>query len=376
MSHVVEVRDIEDLAEFRLAWNLLLPETPGASFFHTLDWLETYWRHFGHDQQLRVLVVRSAGTVVGIVPLVIRRERYRLGTLRVLTYPLDNWATWYGPIGPHTSLTMLAAMQHLRRAKRDWDMLELRWAGPETAERGRTARAMRTANMLSASSEYQTTSIVDFPNTWEEFLAGKSSTLRRQFRRTLKLIYEDRGGQFTRHRPAPAREGDGDPRWDLYEMCETAALASWQGSATNGNTLTHDRVRDYCRDAHATAARLGMVDVNILSLGDRPAAFLYNYHYQGRIIGLRTGYDATAGHDGVGSAVILKSIEDSIARGDELIDFGPGEREHKRRLRTRIAASYRLNYTPPGSIRSQAVSWSRWAKRRWQERKAAVVAAS
>jgi CelD/BcsL family acetyltransferase involved in cellulose biosynthesis len=371
MSHVVEVRDIEDLAEYRLAWNALLPETPGASFFHTLDWLETYWRHFGHDQKLRVLVVRSSGAVVGIVPLCIRRERYRLGSLRVLTYPLDNWGTWFGPIGTHPSITMLAAMQHLRRAKRDWDMLELRWTGPESAERGRTARAMRAANMLSVTSEYQTTSIIDLPKTWDNFISAKSSTLRRQLRRTLKQVYEERGGQFIRHRPAPAREGDGDAGWELYEMCETAALASWQGSATNGNTITHDRVRDYCRDAHETAARLGMVDVNILLLEDRPAAFLYNYHYQGRITALRTGYDASAGHDGVGSALILKSIEDSITRGDSLIDFGPGEREHKRRLRTRTEASYRLNFTPLGSLRSQAVNWSRRIKQRWQKRKVA-----
>jgi CelD/BcsL family acetyltransferase involved in cellulose biosynthesis len=372
MSHVVEVRSIEDLAEYRLAWSALLPETPGASFFHTIDWLETYWRHFGHEQQLRVLIVRSGGAVVGIVPLCIRHERYRLGKLRVLTYPLDNWGTWFGPIGPHPAITMLAAMQYLRRAKRDWDMLELRWSGPESCD-GRITRSMRAANMLSAKSEYQTTSIIDLPKTWDEFLSGKSSTLRRQFRRTLKQTYEDRGGQFVRHRPAPAREGDGDPNWDVYDMCETAALASWQGSATNGNTITHDRVRDYCRDAHGVAARLGMVDVNILLLEDRPAAFLYNFHYQGRITALRTGYDSSAGHDGVGSALILKSIEDSIARGDELIDFGPGEREHKRRLRTRTESSYRLNYTPVGSLRSQAVNWSRWAKQRWQARKVAAA---
>jgi len=376
MSHVIEINDIEDLAQYRMAWNALLPETPGASFFHTIDWLETYWRHFGHDQKLRVLVVRSGGATIGIVPLCIRKERYKLGTLRVLTYPLDNWGTWFGPIGPHPAMTMLAVTQHLRRAKRDWDMLELRWVGPEQSDRGRTARAMRTANLLSEKNEYQITSIVDLPKNWDDYIAGKSSTLRRQFRRTLKQIYEDRGGQFVRHRPDPARAGDGDPRWDLYEMCETAALASWQGSVTNGNTITHDRVRDYCRDAHEVAARLGMVDVNVLLHENKPVAFLYNYHYRGRITALRTGYDASAGHDGVGSALILKSIEDSISRGDELIDFGPGEREHKRRLRTRTETSYRLTYTPLGSFKSQAVSWSRWAKKRWQERAATAKVAA
>jgi CelD/BcsL family acetyltransferase involved in cellulose biosynthesis len=366
MAEVLEINDIEDLSQYRLAWNALLPETPGASFFHTIDWLETYWRHFGQDQKLRVLVVRSAGSTVGIVPLCVRRERYRLGTLRVLTYPLDNWGTWFGAISPYPAATMLAAMQHIRRATRDWDMIELRWTGPEKEDRGRAARAMRAANLLTAKQEYQTTSIVDLPESWDEFVAGKSSTLRRQFRRTLRQMFEERGAEFVRHRPAPAREGDGDPRFDLYGMCEEAAQASWQGTVTNGNTLTHARVRDYCRDAHAAAARLGMVDVNVLQLEGRPAAFLYNYHYQGRITALRTGYDASAGNDGVGSALILKSIEDSIHRGDRQIDFGPGEREHKRRLRTRTETSYRLTYTPLGSWRSQAVRWGRWVKQRWE----------
>jgi CelD/BcsL family acetyltransferase involved in cellulose biosynthesis len=375
MADVIEINDIEELSQYRLAWNSLLPETPGASFFHTIDWLETYWRHFGHDQKLRVLVVRASGSPVGIVPLCVRKEKYRLGTLRVLTYPLDNWGTWFGPISPYPAMTMLAAMQYIRRAKRDWDMLELRWTGPETTDRGRSARAMRAANLLTEKREYQVTSIIDLPKNWDEFVAGKSSTLRRQFRRTLRQIYEERGGEFVRHRPAPAREGDGDPRWDLYEMCEAAAQASWQGSVTSGNTITHERVRDYCRDAHEAASRLGMVDLNILKLDDRPAAFLYNYHYQGRITALRTGFDPSAGHDGVGSALVLKSIEDSIARGDELIDFGPGEREHKRRLRSRTETSYRLTYVPFGSFRSQAVRLGRWAKSRWHERASRHAAA-
>ena len=92
--------------------------TPDATFFKTFDWLDTYWRHFGHDQKLRVLIVYSAGEPLGILPLCVRAEPYRLSKVRVLTYPLDNWSTWFGPIGPNPASTMLAAMQHLRRTPR------------------------------------------------------------------------------------------------------------------------------------------------------------------------------------------------------------------------------------------------------------------
>ncbi len=367
MVDIVEVNDVEELAQYRMLWNSLFPGTPNATFFHTFDWLDTYWRHFGHDQKLRVLIVYAAGQPIGILPLCVRTETYRLSKVRVLTYPLDNWATWYGPIGPNPASTMLAVMQYLRGTPRDWDMMELRWVADDDTQGGKSARAMRVANMLSGKQEYQWTSLIDIPASWEEYLAGKSPSVRRQFQRTIRDFFADGNGEYIRYRPSPATEGDGDPRWDLYAKCETVAYASWQSRMENGNTLTHDRVREYFRASHAVAARLGMLDVNVLVVDDEPLAFLYGYHYQGHVTAIRTGFDAS--HDnGAGSALTLQTIRDSCHRGDRVIDFGTGEREHKRRLRTRTESTYRLTYTPIDSWRSQTVRFSRWAKRQWPQR--------
>jgi CelD/BcsL family acetyltransferase involved in cellulose biosynthesis len=372
MVEVIEVNDLETLQQYRLVWNSLFPGTPNASFFHTFDWLDTYWRHFGHDQKMRVLIVYAAQQPIGILPLCVRTEPYRVNKVRVLTYPLDNWSTWYGPIGPNPASTMMAAMQHIRTTPRDWDMIELRWVPADSTQGGKTARALRVANMFSEKQEYQWTSIVDLPATWDEFLSGKSQSLRRQFRRTLRDLFADGTAEYVRHRPLSAAEGDGDPRWDLYAMCESVAQASWQSHVVHGNTLTHDRVREYFHAAHAAAARIGMLDVNVLAVEGRPAAFLYGYHYQGNVTALRTGYDAS-NSNGIGSALMLKSIEDSCNRGDRMIDFGPGEREHKRRLRTRTESTYRITYTPLSSWRSQTVRLSRWAKTKLAKRTAAAA---
>jgi hypothetical protein len=258
---------------------------------------------------------------------------------------------------------MLAAMQHIRRTPRDWDMIELRWVADDATQGGKTARAMRCARLFREKREYQQTSIVDVPSSWDEYLAGRSPSLRQQFSRTLRDVFADGRAEFIRHRPAPASEGDGDPRWDLYEMCEVVAQASWQSHVTHGNTLTHDRARDYLRAAHAAAARIGMLDMNVLTIDGRPAAFLYGYHTHGHISALRTGCD-TSISGGVAMALMLKAIEDSCRRGDVTIDFGPGEREHQHLLRTRVVPTYRLTYTPLDSLRSQAVRLSRWAKSR------------
>jgi CelD/BcsL family acetyltransferase involved in cellulose biosynthesis len=363
MAEVVEINDVDELAQYRMLWNSLFAGTPNASFFLTFDWFETYWRHFGCDQKMRVLVVYSLGEPLGIVPLCVRRERYRVGNVRVLTYPLDNWSTWFGPIGPNPASTMLAAMHHIRHSPRDWDMIELRWVPDEGVQGGKTARAMRVTNQFSAKQEYEATSLVELGCTWEQFLSHKSHTLRRHFQRTVREFADGNRYEYIRHRPFPATQGDGDPRWDIYAMCEAIALDSWQSQVTRGNTLTHDRVREYFRDAHSAASRLGMADVSMLTVDGRPAAFLYGYHWQNNVTGLRTGFDSSIG-DGLGTALMVRAIHDSCHRGDHVIDLGPGEREDKRRLRTRTETTYRISYTPIDSWRSQAVRFSRWAKNR------------
>jgi CelD/BcsL family acetyltransferase involved in cellulose biosynthesis len=363
MIEVVEINDVEELSHYRLVWNSLFAATPEASFFLTFDWFDTYWRHFGHDQKMRVLVVYAAGEAIGIVPLCVRRETYRLSKVRVLTYPLDNWSTWFGPVGPNPATTMLAVMQHIRRTPRDWDMMELRWVASEGVQGGKTARAMRIAGMFSEKREYETTSLVDVPAVFDAYLASKSYQLRRLWRRFGRELFADGRAEYIRHRPQPASEGDGDAGWYAYAMCETVARASWQSKVEHGNTLTHERVREFFQATHAVAARLGMVDMSVLVVDGRPAAFLYGYHCRNNVIGLRTGFDASIG-DGLGSALMLKTIEDSCQRGDRVIDLGAGEREHKRRLRTRTETTYRLTYTPVGSWRSQAVRISRWARGR------------
>ncbi len=363
MIDVQEINDLEELAGYRLAWNSWLANSPRATFFNTFDWLENYWRHFGENQKLRALIVRSAGVPIGILPLCVRRERHRLGSARVLTYPLDGWGSWYGPIGSEPAVTMLAAMQHIRRTKRDWDLVDLPSTAPPARDGARVGRSMRVVGLISEQSAYDTRSLVEFNGGWDSYLASKSSKVRHDLRRVLRRSFDNPDFEIIRHRPAPAREGDGNPAWDLFAMCQQVALASWQANSTTGTTLTHDRVRHFLRDAHAIAARNGMLDMNLLLVDGRPAAFAYNYHFHGRLTGLRFGYDASLGISGFGTALLLRSIEDSFTRGDHSLDLGPGETRFKQRLRTDSEAIYRMTYAPLGSWRSQVVRVSRWAKR-------------
>jgi CelD/BcsL family acetyltransferase involved in cellulose biosynthesis len=373
MASVEEINRIEELAGFRPVWDALLARTDGRSFFHTLPWLEVYWEHFGAGQRLRALIVSDRGELIGIMPLVVRAERTRLGSVRVLTYPLDDWGSFYGPIGPQPEATLAAGLAHVRRTPRDWDILELRWIDPAGPYGRQTERAMRAAGFQACRSVWDYTAVIDLNGGWGAYLAGRSSKWRSNLRRTERRLGRQGRVDYLRYRPRGQAHGEEDPRWDLYDLCEEIARRSWQGSSTSGTTLSHESVRQFLRSVHAVAARAGAVDLNLLLLDGRPLAFAYNYYWRGHVYGLRAGYNAELSREGAGNLLLARAIEDSFRRGELLYDLGARYIEGKRPLLTRIVPIFRYSHFHPGTPRTLLLRMKRWLQARRFRQEAACA---
>ncbi len=359
MTRVVEINDLESLAGFRLLWGMLLRQTPGASFFQSIDWLETYWRHFGHDQRLRVLVVYAAGDPVGILPLVVRKEPMRLGSVRVLTYPLHDWASFYGPIGPNPTATLIAGLGHVRRTVPDWDLLDLRWVDADR-DAGRTQRALAMKRLSATAAVWAQSAQIELTGTWDDYLAGRKRKFRENLRRAERQLALRGRVSYFRWRPQGTAWGDDDPRWDLYDACQHLAERSWQGDSKSGTTLSHLTVRPFLRNAHVAAVRAGAADLSLLLVDDAPVAFAYGYHYGGYVYGLRTGYDRQQAGEGAGTVLFARQICDSFERGDRVFDLGAEYLECKRNWMTRLATSLHYTHFRSGALRGQALRLKRW----------------
>lgn len=171
MARVIEINHAEQLEPYRLAWTALLAETPGASFFQTLDWLTIFWKHFGEEHRLRVLIIEAAGRPIGIVPLCVRVQRRQFGRVRVLTYPLDGWGTRYSPIGRARAAILTMAMRHLAASPRDWDVIDLPWVDADGHDRGRTARALEGAGLPSVQTPATISSLITIEGSWDAYVA-------------------------------------------------------------------------------------------------------------------------------------------------------------------------------------------------------------
>lgn len=334
-----------------------MEETPRASFFSTFDWLTCYWKHFGNAQRLRVLAVHSHNRIVGILPLVVRTEVFRIGPVRILTYPLHDWGTFYGPIGPNSTATLLAGFRHIRETRRDWDLLELRWIDNARIDKGRTELALRQVGLRPKLTHWKPTAQISLAGDWQTYWQSRKAKWRENVRRNERALARRGRLRLVKYRS----NADGvEPRWDFFDSCVDIARQSWQGSSHTGTTMSHESIYSFLRDSHEIAARLGALDVNLLYLDEAPIAFTYNYFWRGNVEGLRMGRRDGAQYDGAGTVLMCFAIRQSFELKDRYYDLGADYLSAKQNWLTSVVPSYRCTFFPWTSPRTQLLRLKRW----------------
>lgn len=372
MTTIHEIRTPEELSALGDEWSQLWSATTGATFFQTLPWLLSYWRHYGAGQRLKTLCVRQDGQLTGVLPLVIRGEASWLGPVRVLTYPLDYWGSFYGPLGANTAATLRSALDYLANAPRDWDVVDLRWIDADGRDAGQTQAAFEGAHWACQCMSHAIVPMIDLSAGWDAYWASRKSRFRCEASRVARRLAQRGTVRLVRHRPAGAAHEQADPRWDLYDDCVQVARRSHHVLGDNGVGLTHPRGGPLLRELHAEAVRLGLVDVCLLYVDDRPVAFNYNYLHQGYVCGLRRAFDPSCS-DGAGTTLMWRMLEDGAARGDQTVDLGPDYLQTKRYWQSFQRHSYRYLYYPRSNPRAQALHLGRWVRQHLEKRRAPLA---
>jgi CelD/BcsL family acetyltransferase involved in cellulose biosynthesis len=65
---ITEVNNLNDFASLQDAWNDLLQRS-SHTVFSTYEWLFTWWRHFGNNRHLIILLAEEDNKLIGVAPL-------------------------------------------------------------------------------------------------------------------------------------------------------------------------------------------------------------------------------------------------------------------------------------------------------------------
>jgi hypothetical protein len=266
-----------------------------------------------------------------------RRSETSLGSLRVLSYPVDGDTVTFGPIGPNSAATLSTAMRHLRASRRDWDVIDLCGIDSQGLDHGRTRNALSSHGFKARRTGWQTAARIDFDQTIPIESLDESS---------------HDGLEFVRHRPVGTYLGDADSRWDLFATLETL-----------GDEAVSPK-QQARRARHPLAVATGTSDLALLYQDDVAVAGAYGFHVDGHVEIDEITVAPGAPENAV-TLLLEQLLADSRERDDTSYTFsGSALREEVEQLATSSIQTDRLRYFAKTSLRSQLTRLTEGV-RRW-----------
>lgn len=320
MSSVVAYRELDQLDQLRLAWNALLGETDEATLFQTLEWYQFSLRTLRPNWRPCVLVAKSLGKPIGILPLCIEETRTRWGTLRKLVPPPATEGASFRPIGRQVTATIVTVARFLRQHPRWWDVAE--WTGIERQgwDRGRTEDAFANAGIRWNSNGQRLVARERLADP--EHGQPPAGTEIGCFGSRPSTEVAARGGNWStvELRPVAARFGDGDPQWPWFDRWINEI--AWEHLTINIPTDLDPRI--FLEQLHSFASERGVGKILVVRHKEVAVGFQYQLIWDGAVIVAAEGQqaDSAGRRNRVFQEVIHQEVCDSGRRdGDRWIEF-------------------------------------------------------
>lgn len=346
-----EINEIEGFRSLRESWNELLKNSPDNNIFLTWEWLFTWWRHFGNNHELKILIVKESGKIIGIAPLMLSRYGKSIFTVNIIeNICAVRWCDYSGFIveknRPQALDMLLGYLGNILKDNRyilrisnipdHSGFLQLLRNKYDTI-----SRSFKINETEMASCPY-----ITLPATWEEYLRPLPKRRRWHIKQKKGKLRKNHTVDLVKN-PGPDIRGQIAFLFELHRK-------RWQGSSV-GNLFASQQMRDFYLDLSEACHQHNWLDFSFLHIDGQPISGCWAFVYNGIFYYHTIALDPSYYRYGAGTVHMLMLIEDAIQNGLKKFDMLKGAEEYKYRyahgkticfrflmVKSSLAGKYRL----------------------------------
>jgi CelD/BcsL family acetyltransferase involved in cellulose biosynthesis len=327
------IDQFDALESRRAEWDALVARSTTPTIFQTYEWHESWWRVFGAEYELWVLLAEADGELVGIAPLMLSRRRVHGVRRRVLEFigaPLgSDYCDFIVAQDRPEVLKQLLASLYARRDQ--WDLLlcsEIPDSSPTVKAIPAFFDARHSASVIMRLNEAPT---CVFENPDEDRKRIKKKDIQAHhnyYKRNGKLEFKDL---------TDAEEIK--PYLDTFFAQHIARRAQME----EPSQFLDPRRRTFYQKAIESLAPMGGVVFSILFFEEAPIAFHLGFALANRIVSYTPTFDLAHAKHGPGQVLLKHLLEDALEHKVSEFDFSIGEEPYKYRFANRIRHTYAIN---------------------------------
>lgn len=319
------VRTITTEAEFAAlatAWNALATAAVDRCTFITHDWLYSWWTAYRPAARLRIVLIERDRELVGIAPMMVKREGGVERILRRLRFIGDGTSeTDHMSFVVHADCRRDVMAQILGAIDTlDWDVAYFSQMPEQSSNTlqllEHACRSGWIVDRLLVPCPRRT-----LPGLYEDLLKSLPSRLRtsiRSSRRDLEALHLVEFGRVQRREEIP----------DALEALYRNHASRWQSKGRAGVFVSENK-RDFYRKLSARLFDAATLRLFFLKLDGVVVAQQYCFEFEGTVMLLQEGFDAGYAGNNVGNVLRAMVFEALIAEGATAYDFLAGASRHK-----------------------------------------------
>jgi len=307
------VSDYEEFVSLEPAWNEVVDRSRVSHPFLRHEWVRSSWDAFRGNAQLHVLVIKSAGEIVGIAPLMREQTRmYGVPVTRLQFIANDHTPRTDFILADRSEGTYRALWDALRQ-DRSWDLLQLIGLVKPSLTSEMFGRFAAAEGLSTGTWAHGESPFLTLTGTWDEYWASLPAKFRSNIRNRLSRL--TRLGE-------PALEVVRDRAAIQAAYPDVIRLEASGWKAQEGTAICADpAVEQFYARLTERASERRWLELLFLTCGGRRIAMSYGSTYAGRLFLFKTGYDPEYATCAPFKLLTYFAIQHACAHGVGEFDF-------------------------------------------------------
>ena len=321
----VEVHEINDFEEFKqieLEWNELLADTSYNVPFLRHEWFINWWRHFGDDHRLVVIIARESGKLVFAMPLM-EKHLFIFGSRFVVLQSQTNSHSFRYAFLLKQGKTgiMNKVWEYLRNRPSPWHLLIMQEMPVD---------AVTHDTLLKAADEYShhiglwskgLSPYLAIDSDWDSYLASLNKKFRSNLKRRRKKLGELGDVSFNCHTYGTSIDSTLQQGLELEQR-------GWKGANGSAIACSPKLVSFYSNLANI-AAEKGWLRLSTLNINENPVAFDFGLEYNSQRFCMKIAYDPDHHKSSPGQLLAADILTSCFEHNIREVDFLGTETKQK-----------------------------------------------
>ncbi|MBU4343503.1 MAG: GNAT family N-acetyltransferase [Candidatus Omnitrophica bacterium] len=355
---VIKIKRIDDrdFASIGHIWDKVCAED-SANIFQMFDWACNWWKAYGYNKELLMLVVTDGDSPIAIAPLIVTRGPFnRIPARKVEFMYRTNFIIRY-----RKEDVIREVLNYLKGIQRSWDIIDFSGMDYDLEIIDLLEKEARRSGFSFLVKDGLPYPYVDMGIPWEEYWASRSNKLKKNLRYSYRLMERmgDMNIDFNTYNNSQSQE----VKKVALEKMFALSLKGWKAKAGIAVGSSKES-RDFCRGLMEIFSKKGKVMILFLEHKGIPVSFAMGVMYRNVYYFFKTGYDEEYAKMSPGNILMHSSLKTVSNNGVIRVELLKGMFPQKRIWLTGINRKARVIIFRK-SLHSRILKFSETHLRQW-----------